>query len=260
MRTTWSIAPCDHTGVRVHLKLARTGDLRIVLFAETDVSMPEFRAEETALPRRIAATLTTELDHMRALRREPPSAAPGHDDWLTGRLALREGHPLRAVARFELAAAHNGRWAAAQGDLAQALIVAARAGELEGGDRAAPSGGRRAQGSRAGPGNPEALAALGAVRLWFGGNPDEADNLLRRAIRSGPYLATAWAWHSVLLKRQGRLAASQDEAATALRLEPLWPYIAGELRSQALAPLAPENRPGKPPAADAQSLVHLRKP
>jgi tetratricopeptide (TPR) repeat protein len=64
-----------------------------------------------------------------------------------------------------------------------------------------------------------AIAKLETPPL-FGGDPDEALRLLRRAQRLDPALVDAWLWEGIALARRDQIGAARRAFARALELEP----------------------------------------
>jgi DNA-binding winged helix-turn-helix (wHTH) protein len=207
--------------VRLHTKIVRGGDLRIL--SAQDYVLP---ADHLAARRQ---DLASEMAHrlLTALARSGMSAdaadVNARDLGLTGEGALDRGDdaelPL-AIDRLELslAADPNNLWT--RGLLARALVRAALAG-VRHRDVSLTRARQEALTVLAGDrSRADAWAALGATQLWLDADLDAAGRSLQRAAHAPDAAPDAIVWFAAWLRASGRHAESASAAATLARIRP----------------------------------------
>lgn len=219
--------------VRLHAKLARIEDLRILWIRDIEIPRASLAAELDRVVGPVAASMLSEIDHPESMRGAPRRDTPAYDKWLSARLCLREGDPARAVARLKESADLDSSRAGPHAALAQALLVGVRMGVF------AP---KAAMGEAASavkralaldPESPATQAALGGL-LWVRRHPGHGEAQLRRALRADPGDALARMWLAAALAAGGDRAEGECEASEALARDPAWVYLLKEAQFQGL--------------------------
>jgi len=213
--------------VRLHAKLARIEDLRILWIRDLEIPRASLAAELDRIVGPVAASMISEIDRPEAMRGSPPRDTPAYDKWLSGRLCLREGDPAGAVARLKESADLDSSRAGPHAALAEALLVGVRMGVF------AP---KAAMGEAASavkralaidPDGPATQAALGGL-LWVRRHPGHGELQLRRALLADPGNALARMWLAAALAAGGDRAEGECEASEALARDPAWSYLLKE--------------------------------
>jgi len=219
--------------VRLHAKLARIDDLRILWIRDVEIPRASLVAELDRIVGPVAASMISEIDHPEAMRGAPPRDTPAYDKWLSGRLCLREGDPARAVARLRESAALDSSLAGPHAALAQALLVGVRMGVFAPKAAVGDAASAVKRALALDPDGPATQAALGGL-LWVRRNPSHGAPQLRRALSADPGNALARMWLAAALAAGGDRAEGECEASEALARDPAWIYLLREAQFQGL--------------------------
>jgi YebC/PmpR family DNA-binding regulatory protein len=227
-----SVEPLPDATVRLHTKVVRLSDLRIL--SAQDYALPH----DSLLARRheVATELADRLMTAVARSRMSESAAnlDARDRALTGESALDRGDLAMALGRLEEAVTADPANPWSRALLARALVGAALAGIApfqETLERARLEARRVLDVDR---GNPDARAVLGAVQLWDEADVDEATRSLQVAVR-GPGASTdAKLWLAATLYLNANTAAA-DELIRGLGQERPMTFGVTDLQQRVLA-------------------------
>jgi len=228
-----SLHRLGNSEVRLHTKLARTRDFRILWTRDFNFPLDRLLADVDGVTRRAAASMVLAVEPGDAERDIPARDTPAYDRWLSARHALLEGDPMRAIAKLEDSIRLDSRYAAVHATLAEAVVVAVRMGTMtfEAGAPIATAALRRSW--ELDPELPEGRAALGGV-LWLRHRPALAQRYLRQALGGNPRHVLARIWLASALAAEGRRADAECEAQKALSLDPTWTYVLREAQIHAL--------------------------